>query len=97
MLVSFSIPNRLKALRKASGLTQEDFAERAGISYKFYQHIESGRKRFLRIDTVERICIAYQISLAEFFKAKHPQPSQRTGANKKAGWPKIDCSKYERI
>jgi DNA-binding XRE family transcriptional regulator len=35
---------RLKQLRKNAGLTQEQFAERAGISYKYYQQIESGRK-----------------------------------------------------
>lgn len=66
----FIIGQRLKELRYAAGLTQEEFAERADMSYKFYQHIESGRKKLLRIDTIERICSAYNLPLWKFF---HPQ------------------------
>jgi len=32
---------RLKELRQKADLTQEEFAERAGMSYKFYQQIEA--------------------------------------------------------
>ena len=46
---------RLKQLRKAHGLTQEQFAECAGISYKYFQAVEAGRKRDLRLSTVERL------------------------------------------
>ncbi len=73
MLSTFDIPARLKELREASGMTQEAFAEHAGMGYKFYQHIEAGRKRLLRIDTIERICLAYKISLCDFFKPKCPK------------------------
>ena len=36
---------RLKALRVERGLTQEQFAEASGISYKYYQAVEAGRKQ----------------------------------------------------
>ena len=64
---NFDIALRLKNLRKIAGITQEEFAEYANMSYKFYQHIESGRKKLVRIDTIERICAAYKIELRQFF------------------------------
>ncbi len=67
---SFDISARLKELRTIAGITQEEFAEYAGMSYKFYQHVESGRKKLVRIDTIERICAAYKIALCEFFNPK---------------------------
>ena len=46
---------RLKALRVDSGLTQEEFAEKSGISYKYYQAVEAGRKKDLRLSTLDRL------------------------------------------
>lgn len=68
---NFDIALRLKALRKAAGITQEELAELSGLSYKFYQHLESGRKQLVRIDTIERICSGYKIELWEFFYNKN--------------------------
>jgi transcriptional regulator with XRE-family HTH domain len=56
---------RLKRLRKRAGLTQEEFAERAGMSYKYYQQIESGRKPDLRLSTLERLAAAHRIKLSK--------------------------------
>jgi transcriptional regulator with XRE-family HTH domain len=47
--------SRLKALRVERGLTQEEFAEKAGLSYKYYQAVEAGRKMNLRLSTLERL------------------------------------------
>jgi transcriptional regulator with XRE-family HTH domain len=58
---------RLKQLRKDAGLTQEQFAERAGMSYKYYQQVEAGRKRDLRLSTLERLARAHRIDLCELF------------------------------
>lgn len=52
---------RLRQLRDAHGLTQEQFAEMSGISYKYYQAVEAGRKRELRLLTLERLAGAYGI------------------------------------
>jgi transcriptional regulator with XRE-family HTH domain len=55
---------RLKRLRRKAGLTQEQFAERAGMSYKYYQQIESGRKADLRLSTLERLAAAHRIKVS---------------------------------
>jgi len=55
---------RLKRLRLSSGLTQEQFAERAGMSYKCYQQIEAGRKADLRLSTLEKLAKAHRLTLA---------------------------------
>ena len=56
---------RLRALRLVAGLTQEQFSERAGISYKYYQAVEAGRKRELRLSTLERLARAYELEVWE--------------------------------
>ena len=54
---------RLKALRKRHGLTQERFAELSGISYKYYQQVEAGRKPDLRLSTLERLAAAHGLKV----------------------------------
>jgi transcriptional regulator with XRE-family HTH domain len=49
---------RVKDLRKALGLSQEAFAERAGLKYKHYQAIETGRKTDIRFSTLEKLAKA---------------------------------------
>lgn len=54
---------RLRELRQRHGLSQEAFAERVGFSYKYYQAVEAGRKRELRISTLEKLANAYGIQV----------------------------------
>ena len=54
----------LRRLRKDEGLTQEQFAERAKMSYKYYQQIEAGRKSDLRLSTLEKLARAHGITLS---------------------------------
>jgi transcriptional regulator with XRE-family HTH domain len=54
----------LKRLRQDAGLTQEEFAERAKMSYKYYQQIEAGRKSDLRLSTLEKLARAHGITLS---------------------------------
>lgn len=49
---------RVRELRESRGLSQEAFAERAGLKYKHYQSIEAGRKRDFRFSTLEKIARA---------------------------------------
>lgn len=60
----------LKQLRQTHELTQEEFAERSGFSYKYYQAVEAGRKKELRLSTVERLAEAYQLEVCELLSAK---------------------------
>ena len=64
---------RLKQLREGCGFTQEEFAERAGLTYKYYQAIESGRKRDLRLSTLDKLANGYGMPTAWLLdKAKKP-------------------------
>lgn len=56
---------RVRELRQALGLSQEAFAERAGLKYKHYQSIEAGRKRDIRFSTLEKIADACGLELSE--------------------------------
>lgn len=54
-------------------MTQEAFAERAGMSYKYYQAVEAGRKVELRFSTMERLAAAYGIELWELLAPQTPE------------------------
>lgn len=56
---------RIRALREARGLTQETFAERAGLTYKHYQQVESGLKPNFRIDTLIKMAEGLELKLNE--------------------------------
>jgi transcriptional regulator with XRE-family HTH domain len=49
---------RVKELRKALGLSQEAFAERAGLKYKHYQALEAGRKNEFHFSTFNKLAKA---------------------------------------
>jgi len=63
---------RLRELRERHELTQEAFSEVSGISYKYYQAIEGGRKPDLRLSTLERIAKAYGIEVHELLAPQLP-------------------------
>ena len=62
------IGKRLRLLRNAAAFTQEAFAEKLGLDYKFYQDLESGRKKYIRLDTIERIAQNCKMPVWEFLK-----------------------------
>jgi transcriptional regulator with XRE-family HTH domain len=74
---------RLKALRAESGMTQEQFAERAGLSYKYYQQVEAGRKPDLRLSTLERLARAYRLEVWQLLAPD--EGSSRTRKARRAG------------
>lgn len=49
---------RVRELRKALNLTQEAFAERAGLQYKYYQHLEAGRRLDIKFSTLQKLAKA---------------------------------------
>ncbi|MGH7984526.1 MAG: helix-turn-helix domain-containing protein [Candidatus Udaeobacter sp.] len=73
------LANRLRELRKRAGLTQEQFAERAQVGYKFYQQIETNARRDLRLSTLERLADAHGISVAELLSDRPPEGAARRG------------------
>jgi transcriptional regulator with XRE-family HTH domain len=63
---------RVKDLREALGLSQEAFAERAGLKYKHYQAIEAGRKTDIRFSTLEKLAKACGLELRELLDFNTP-------------------------
>jgi len=66
---------RVKQRREGLGLTQEAFAERAGLGYKYYQSVEAGRRRDIRLSTIEKLAKACDLKLWELLKVDYPLPA----------------------
>lgn len=63
---------RLRRLRLRHGLTQEQFAEAAGLSYKFYQQIETGRKKQVWLETIERLAAGFGLQAWQLLAPDEP-------------------------
>lgn len=64
---------RLKQLRKARRLTQEQLAERAGLSYKFIGEVERGRAN-PSLTTLGRLSEALGVGLVDLLGIDVQQP-----------------------
>ncbi|WP_269540170.1 helix-turn-helix domain-containing protein [Cerasicoccus fimbriatus] len=71
-----ALGDRLRQLRARHGLTQEEFAQIAGIGYKFYQDIEGGRKKEIWLSTVERLAAAYGLRAWQLLMPNMPEGSK---------------------
>jgi len=67
------VANRLRQLRSQATLSQEQAADLVGVTFKYYQRLESGWVLGIRISTVEKITKAYGIDLAAFFSKRKPK------------------------
>lgn len=61
-----TIGNKLLAIRKKTGMTQNEVAEIAGLSDRTYADIERGSVN-MRIETILRICRALHITPDDIF------------------------------
>ena len=59
---------RVRELRLDLRLSQEAFAERAGLKYKHYQAIEAGRKPNIQLPTLVKMAEALDLELWELLK-----------------------------
>jgi transcriptional regulator with XRE-family HTH domain len=79
---------RLRALRKQRGLSQERLGDRAGLSGKFIGEVERGEKS-ISIDSLYRVSIALEIPLRDLTdvpRSGRPKRSSRSfpaGAGRK--------------
>ena len=69
--------SRLRVLRVERGLTQEDFAELAGLSYKYYQAVEAGRKRNLRLSTLEHLAQGHGLEVWQLLLPGETKPARQ--------------------
>ena len=68
-----SFGERLSAVRRRSGLTQEQFAEQLQVSRQAVSKWESGRG-YPEIEKILYICNRYQVSIADMFAQEAPAP-----------------------
>lgn len=64
------LANRIKQLRKEAKISQEKLAELAGLDRTYINSIENGRRN-ISIINIEKICIAFGMSLADFFDSDY--------------------------
>jgi transcriptional regulator with XRE-family HTH domain len=63
---------RVRALREAKDLSQEAFAERAGLKYKHYQAMEAGRRLNFQFVTLQKLAKGCGLNLSELFDFDAP-------------------------
>lgn len=66
---------RVKEIREQLGLSQEAFAEKAGLGYKYYQHVEAGRRRDIRLSTLQKLAKACGLELWRLLQVDEPIPA----------------------
>ena len=69
-----SFGEQLSAVRRRSGLTQEQFAEQLQVSRQAVSKWESGRG-YPEIEKILYICNRYQVSIADMFAQEAPPPA----------------------
>ena len=65
-MICEKVGKRIKELRKALNISQEELADRADVHRTYIASLEVG-KRNVSIITLEKIILALDISLSEFF------------------------------
>ena len=65
-----ALSRNLRRIRDEKGLTQEQVAERAELTYRHYQQIEATGRPGLQVATVERLAKALGATIADLFQAK---------------------------
>ncbi len=74
---------RLKELRVKHDLTQEEFGAISGFSQKHYQQIESGNKKQIWLETVERLAAAYSLEAWQILAPTFPSKTKLVKKHKK--------------
>ncbi len=65
--ISTRLGQRINTLRKACGYSQEELAERAGISVSYLSMIERA-ERTPHVKTLEKVASALDVSISEIFR-----------------------------
>jgi transcriptional regulator with XRE-family HTH domain len=78
------VGKRLKQLREAAGLTQQELAFRAGLSVSNLSQIEQGKKADPRASTLLALARALGVTMESFFEpAEEAKPPRRPRGKKK--------------
>jgi transcriptional regulator with XRE-family HTH domain len=74
------IAMRLRQLRERHCLTQEQAADLVGVTMRFYQLLESGKKKQVWLETVERLAKPYGLEAWQLIGPKLPTGSKPSRA-----------------
>ncbi|MDD5691633.1 MAG: helix-turn-helix transcriptional regulator [Candidatus Omnitrophica bacterium] len=66
--IRLKLAKRIKELRKKKGLTQEQLSEQSGIDYKHIQLLESNKASAAKLDTIEKLAKAFNMSPSKLLK-----------------------------
>lgn len=66
-MITEKIGNRIRELRKETGLSQEKFAAKIGMDRTYFASVELGKKN-ISIVNLEKIADGLNVSLAELFR-----------------------------
>jgi transcriptional regulator with XRE-family HTH domain len=83
--MSIALGGRLRSLRKARGLSQEDVARRTGIGLKAYGDLERGRTLDPHYSTLEGVAYALGTTVAELIAEEEPAVPLADPPRRKAG------------
>jgi transcriptional regulator with XRE-family HTH domain len=78
-----AIKERLRELRIAAGLTQQELAVRAGLSVSAVAHLEVGRIPDPRVSTLQALARALGVSLDSLAGEEPPQAPPKKARNPK--------------
>ena len=65
--IDLAVAKRIKKIRKTKGITQEDFAELAGLNRTHLYRLESG-KQSMTLRTLKRIADSLEVKVRELVK-----------------------------
>jgi len=68
--ITLRFSKRLKILRKKHSFTQEELAEKADISYKNLQYLESKNPTCPNLKTLEKLAKAFNLPLSKLLDFK---------------------------
>lgn len=66
-MITKELGNRIRKLRKNTGLSQEKFALKIGMDRTYYASVENGRRN-ISILNIKKIADGFSISISELFK-----------------------------
>lgn len=66
--IRINLGKKLRALRKDFDLTQEELAEKSGISTKYLQNLEGKTPKTASLLTLEKLAKAFNITISKLLK-----------------------------
>jgi transcriptional regulator with XRE-family HTH domain len=64
---------RLREIRERTFLSQEQASQLTGITFNYYQKLESGKVVGIRLTTIEKAAKAFGLDVPEFFSKRKPK------------------------